>query len=330
MKNAGIPVRGRDFTDEEIRSFVGDLESLQSGDLTVSLLVGCGPRAVAPLREFLLRGNPRGIFQPRQRAVEALAELGAWDILMEFLSQQRVIQDAVVRFGEEAVESSAARELGRWHTEEVFQFLMKFGGCRRLIGVIEALGTFERPDAARLFVRALEDDVCRTAAEASLRRIAARVKPVLFESAQAVVDEERPAALYRRRRVLRILADLKLSSEEWETLRPLLKDRDTEIAVDAARVAMEAAPHAEKCEASELLIRSLDHAPWFQQIQIHECLDRHYALVRDLIAKEIEKRQRKPHREQGNDHVLRILLAVRLARETLGKAEASPDVGSRR
>jgi hypothetical protein len=320
----------RDYTDEEIRSFVGDLESLQSGELTVSLLVGCGPRAIAPLREFLLHGKPRGIFQPRQRAVEALAELGARDVLLEFLSQERQIEDAVVRFGEEAVESSAARELGRWHTEEVFQFLMQLGERRRLIGVIEALGSFERPEAAGLLVGALEDDVCRPGAETALRRIAGRAKPTLFEAVQANVEEERPAALYRRRRVLRILADLKLSPEEWETLRPLLKDRDTEITVDAAQLAMEAAPHAEKREAAELLIRSLERAPWFQQIQIHECLDRHYALVRDLIAKEIEKLQQKPRREQGNDHVLRILLAVRLARETLGKAEAGRDVGSRR
>lgn len=292
------------------------------------MVVSCGPRAIAPLREFLLHGKPRGIFQPRQRAVEALAQLGARDVLVEFLSQERQIEDAVVRFGEEAVESSAARELGRWHTEEVFQFLIHFGECRRLIGVIEALGTFERPEAARLFVRALEDDVCRPAAETALRSVAERVKPMLFEAVQAIVEEDRPAARYRRRRILRILADLKLSAEEWEALRQLLKDSDTEIAVDAAQLAMEAAPHVEKREAADLLIRYVEHAPWFQQIQIHECLDRHYALVRDLIAKEIEKRQQKSRREQANDHVLRILLAVRLARETLGKAGAGRDVGS--
>ncbi|MGB7729188.1 MAG: hypothetical protein WBL50_14235 [Candidatus Acidiferrum sp.] len=56
--------------------------------------------------------------------MEALAELGAKDVLMESLAQKRAIAVAVVRFGEEAVENTAARELARWRTEEVFQFLM--------------------------------------------------------------------------------------------------------------------------------------------------------------------------------------------------------------
>ena len=330
MKNGSIPVSGSDYTDDEIRSFVGDLESLQSGDLTVSLLVGCGPRAIAPLREFLLHGKPRGIFQPRQRAVEALAQLGAKEVLMEYLSQERAISDAVVRFGEEAVENTAARELSRWLAEDVYQFAWHLAEHRMLVGLIETLGEFKRPEAAAVLVRALEDDVCRPGAEPALRSIASQIKPVLLAAARRGPSEEkeRPAQLCRRRWVLRILADVVLTAEEWDELRSLLNDKDTEIAVSAAQLAIDAAPPVEKSGAAALLIQSLEHAPWFQQIQIHECLDRHYALVRDLIAKEIEKRQQKSRREQANDHVLRILLAVRLARETLGKADAGRDVGS--
>jgi len=330
MPRRTTPSAGRDYTDEEIRSFVGDLESLPGGNLTVSLLMGCGPRAIAPLREFLLHGRPRGIFQPRQRAVEALAQLGAKDVLMDYLSQERAIPDAVVRFGEEAVENTAARELSRWLTEDVYTFALHLAGHRMLAGLIDTLGEFGRPETAPVLVRALEDDVCRPAAKSALRHIASQVKPVLVAAAQRgpATEYERPAQLCRRRRVLRILTDLTLCAEEWEALRPLLRDEDIEIAISAAQLAMQAAPHAEKREAAVLLIRSLGHAPWFQQIQIHECLDRHYALVRDLIVKEIEKRQQNSRREQATDHVLRILLAVRLAHETLGKADAGRNVGS--
>jgi HEAT repeat protein len=330
MTKAQLHTAGRDYTDEEVRSFVADLESLQGGDLTVSLLVGCGERAIPPLREFLLQGRPRGIFQPRQRAVEALGQLGAKDVLMEYLSQKREIADAVVRFGEEAVKNTAARELARWRTEEVFRFLSNLAQRRILSGLVDALGEFERPEAAPFFVKALEDDVCRPAAENALGKIAPRTKPVLLAATRRdpSAENEPPGHLCRRRRVLSILSSVTLTTQEWEQLRPLLKDDDLEVSVLAAQIALDAAPGAEKAEAATLLIRSFADASGFQQIQIHECLERNYAIVRDRIAAEIEERRKKPARQQAADHVLRILLAVRLAHETLGKADAGRNVGS--
>ncbi len=331
MTRAGLHGIARDYTDEEIRSFVGDLESLQGGDLTVSLLVGCGQRAIAPLREFLLQGRPRGIFQPRQRAVEALAQLGAKDVLMEYLSQRRQIEDAVVRFGEEAVENTAARELARWLTDDVYEFVRHQAEQRMLVGLIDTLGEFGRPETAPVLVRALEDDVCRPAAETVLSHIASQVKPVLLAAARrdSAAEHEWPAQLSRRRKVLSILSDLQITLDDWEQMRPLLKDDDLEVAVTAARIALAAAPGAEKVEAATFLIRSFTRAPSFQQIQIHECLDRHYDMVRDLVAAEIEKRQKKPARERAADHALRVLLAVKKAHETSGKADAGRNAGSR-
>lgn len=325
MTRESRPPPGGDYTDEEIRSFVGDLESLPSGELTVALLVGCGRRAVAPLREFLLHGKPRGIFQPRQRAVEALAQLGARDVLEEYLLQKREISDRVVRFGEEAVENTAARELSRWLTEDVYQFVLNLARDRMRVGLIETLGEFDRPEAAPIFIRALEDDVCRPVAESVLRRIGSQVKPLLFKAAQRdlAAERERPAQLCRRRRVLHILLGLALSAEEWEAVRPLLQDNDTEIAVSAAQLGMEAASDAEKREAAALLIRFFPRAPWLQQMEIHECLDRNYGLVRDLVAAEIARRQQQSRSEQTADQVLRILLAVRTAHETPGKGNAA-------
>lgn len=322
---------GREYTDEEIGSFVADLESLQGGELTVSLLVGCGQRAIPPLRDFILHGKPRGIFQPRQHAVEALAQLGAKDVLMEYLLQKREIPNAVVRFGEEAVENTAARELACWQTEEVFQFLLNLAQRRMLSGLVDALGHFQRPEAAPFFVKALEDDVCRPAAEAALNKIAQKVKPLLLAAARRdhAQEHEWPAQLCRRRRVLSILSDCEITSDEWEQLRPLLKDDDVETAVTAAQIALEAAPTAEKREAATFLIHSLTRASSFQQIQIHECFSRNYVMLRDVISEEINKRLQKPLREQVTDYTLRIIVAVKRANETGRKGQAGSHAGSR-
>jgi len=323
MNRTDIPAPGRDFTGEEIRSFVGDLESLRSGELTVSLLVGCGERAIEPLREYLLHGDPRGIFQPRQRAVEALAQLGAKEVLFEYLSQKRHIPDFEVRFGEEAVENTAARCLGEWRTDEVYDFLKNFAQRRMLPGAIEALGKFERVDAVDMFIRALGDDVCRPSADEALSRIAGKVKPALVRAAlpQTEEGEEKPSERRRRRAVLKILSELSFSLEEWNELRLLLNDQDKDIALIAARIAVDSAPLEEKQVAARFLIHSLARAHWFAQIQIHECLHRNYDHLRQLIAEELAARRLLVRGEPFADQVLRILASIQSSEEKVGPRE---------
>ncbi|HUI74053.1 MAG TPA: hypothetical protein VLX32_03870 [Candidatus Acidoferrum sp.] len=316
---------GSNCSDDEIRSFVGDLESLRSGDLTVSLLVGCGPRAIAPLRDYLLNGQPRSIFQPRQRAVEALAELGAKEVLVEYLSRKRIIPDFEIRFGEEAVENTAARALVQWPTDDVYALLCGLAEERMLAGVIETLGKFERLESANIFVRALGDDVCRPAAEEALRRIAERVKPVLLRAAQPPDAEqpEKPSERLRRRSVVRILSDLRLTSADWDALRPLLHDRERELAVLAAEIAVDSAPGSEKVAATRLLIQALERASWFSQLHIEDCLRRNYSAVREVIAAAITDRRQIVQGVPLADSVLRILEHVR------SQAEKSGLVGSK-
>ena len=300
---------GRDYTDEEIRSFVRDLESLRSGDLTVALLVGCGERAIPALREFLLHGQPRAVFQPRQHAVEALAELGAKDVLIEYLSQNREIPNAVVRFAEEAVANTAARELARWPTKETFQFLLNFAQARTLPGVIDALGKSQRAEAASVFLRALTDDVCRPFAEEALRSIAEKVRPALIQAAQPNGDEdvERPREKQKRRSVLRILADMVVTEAECIELTPLLQDHDQEIAIMAGEIGVDWAPAEERQHAARFLIRSLASTHWYMQIRIQDCLRRNYVALREVIDSEVKIRRRAPFEEQVRDHALRIL-----------------------
>lgn len=319
----GLHAAGRDYTDEEIHSFVHDLESLPGGQLTVSLLAGCGERAVAPLRDFLLNGRPRGIFQPRQRAVEALAELGAKDVLMEYLSREREIGDAVVRFGEEAVESTAARELARWPTEEVFQFLMDFAQRKTLPGVIDGLAKFQRPEAAAVFLKALGDDVSRPTAEEALRGIAEKVRHALLQAARRAIPEsdENPSDRQRRRSVVRILADMVWSGEGWNEVKPLLQDGDMEIAIISAEMGVDWAPADERQEAARFLIDSLGSAHWYMQIRIQECLRRNYAVLGDLIESERKVRRRAARGEPLADPVLRILEKLSSTGEQSGPKE---------
>jgi hypothetical protein len=324
MTKPELQMTDRDYTDEEIRAFVADLESLPSGDLTVALLVGCGERAIRPLRDFLLNGKPRSVFQPRQRAVEALGQLSAKEVLLEYLSQKRKIADAAVRFGEEAVESTAARELASWRTDEVFQFLLNLGQRRKLPGVIDALREFDRPEAAPLFLRALEDDVCRPIAEEGLRRIATVRKQELFDAARRVDPDvdEKPSERQRRRSIVRILSDLDLEENDWDQLRPLLEDQDKEVAIIAAEMAVDWAPGKDKLAAAQFLIACLGWAHWFLQIRIQDCLRRNYPRLRELIQKETAIRRRPAKGEPLTDPVLRILERVQSTAENPGPKES--------
>ena len=137
----------QDLSDEEIQGLVESLNSLHEGELGVAMLVACGERAIPPLRKFLVHGKPSGVFIPRQRAVHALAELGAKHVLLEYLDFEKDIADPVAAYGEEGVRNTAARALAAWHTDDIYEGLLKVLRKRRLPGLIETLGEFERSEA---------------------------------------------------------------------------------------------------------------------------------------------------------------------------------------
>jgi hypothetical protein len=308
-----------EWSEEEIRALVRDLESLQAGRMAAAALVGCGPRAIPHLREFLLEGRPRGIFQPRQLAAETLAELGAREVLIEYLRAAGEISDPVVRHAEYAVESTAARELARWPTEETFQALKEVASRRLLPGLVEALGTFRRPEMAHYFLNALGDDVCRAAAEEALTQLREFVRGELIEATTQPLpsaEEEVPSSKIRRRAALRILARLKLPVEDWERLKCLLADPDPEIALRAAEIALAIAGPADRGAAVERLLGVLSQGDGYLQLEAKSCLRRHYVAARAIIKGEIARRQSRPKRKQLADLVLRMLLAL--------QAEANP------
>ena len=195
----------------QVHRLVEQLEDLHRGHRAAEQLVACGEGAVEPLRDYLINGRPSHIFQPRQWAVQALARLGAWPVLLEYLGLPKDIADPVTRFGEEAVENTAARALADRQTEEVFQVLYRLAGQRLLPGVIEALGAFRRPETVALFITALGDDLCRAAAEQSLRRIGTAALPALRAAARrgkGSRGRETPTETLRRKSAARLLSEL--------------------------------------------------------------------------------------------------------------------------
>jgi hypothetical protein len=309
----------RDLPDEEIEALVQSLNSLHEGELGIDMLVACGQRAIGPLRRFLLYGKPSGIFVPKQRAVKALAELGAKEVLLDYLALDEQIADPVAAHGEEAVKNTAARVLAAWHTDDVYQALLRMLRRRRLIGVIEALGEFpERSEAVPELVAALEDDFCRSSAEDTLRKIG-EVAHIAFVDAARSPDpsgaRETPSSRSRRRSALRLLESLRLFTEDWRKVAALLHDNDPEIAARASAIALNLADRRNQELAVKRMIEVLPAAEWFLQGEIQEWLEKHLDVALASIDEEIQRRQAASAALQARDNVLRLLLALRRKRD---------------
>ncbi len=262
------------MSDSDIRALVAGLESLLDGELAVAALIGCGPGAIPTLRDYLIDGRPSAISQPRQWAVEALAGLGARDVLLEYLSMPKAIADPVCRLGEEAVENTAARRLAQWREPYVFETLLEICASRRMPGIIEALGAFERPEAIPCFDRGLEDDFCRPAAEEALRKLGLRAVPSLILSAITALPgaaRETPSSLRRRRSVLTMLTELQPHSREWDRLRPLLSEQDPEIVLRAAQIAANQGSRGDRTAAAQALLNVLPLAEWYLHDDLSDC-----------------------------------------------------------
>ena len=187
------------MSDEDIRELVRELDSLHDGDRAMVKLMSIGDRAIPFVRDFLLSGEPDAIFRPRQRAVEVLGALGAKDALIEYLLRPIAIENPAVAYGESAVEITAARELKRWRTDDVFDALLRVLQRRIQPGAIETIGEFRRAEALPFLIRALGDSISGGEAADALRKYGASAREALLDAAEhAPNPREREAA----RRVL--------------------------------------------------------------------------------------------------------------------------------
>ena len=301
-------------SDAEIRRYIEKLNSLKEGEGAVMKLIACGQPAIEPLRQFLLAGKPSVVYHTRRWAVEALAGLEAKDVLLEYLKQKKDIPDPAVRLGEEAVESAGARELIRWPSEEVFQLLLGLAQERCLPGALEALGEFKRPAAVPYLVKALEDDVCRRAAEDALRKIGPPAEPDLIHAAvspRPSRDAEKPSILLKRRSAVRLLAEIGVSDYQWRLLRPLLKEADAEILVGAFKIATAVGGAKDRTSAFRRLMKVLENADWYIKGEIENALVDLFEAIKSLVEEEISLRHQRSEGKGIIDPFLTTLLRVK-------------------
>jgi hypothetical protein len=246
--------------------------------------------------------------------VEALAAIGAKEVLIDYLKWKKEIPDPAVRFGEEPVENAAARALAAWRTDEVFEALLHVSRRRSQLGFVEALGQFRRAEAVPYFIRALEDDICRSAAEESLRKLGATAASALLEAALTRLpspEEERPSSVRRRISVLRVLAAIELTQEFWQPLRPLISDSHSGIVIEISNIALSVGDHQDKVAAVERLLEILSSADWYAQGEIETCLVSLYQVGRDLLETELARRNALPDEQRVMDRALGTLLRVK-------------------
>ena len=257
---------------------IAEMVSLVGSEETLAELIPYGDKAIVALREYLLKGKPHSVYQSRQQAVLALAALGAREVLLEYLSTPREINNADVLAAEQLVESSAARELVRWKDPATFKFLMQYAKQNRRTGALEALAEFRKKEAAPLFIAALEDDYYRPAGEQGLRKLGSAAKPRLLRAALTPSLDEGDEPLWslrRRQAALSILADIRLTDKNWQALRPLLTDEHPEIAAGLGTLAATVAPKKDRARAAEQIVaayRRTDY--WRTFMELDEALTR--------------------------------------------------------
>ncbi len=285
------PHRFDEFTEPEIQALVDSLESLKEGELGVSMLIACGPRAIPVLRKFLLEGRPRVIFQPRQRAVRALAEIGAKDVLLEYLSAPKDGLPPEIRYAEEAVESTAARLLSRWLTADVFQTLVTLLSRRVVVGAIETLGEFRSPEAVPMMIQLLGDDIARPFAAEAIQKVGS---PAVAELVEAAVtpdpsrSDEAPSSIVRRRQALKLILNIGAFADSVSRVEPLMYDIDPEIAALSAQIVLQVGDLRGRLRAVEKLLDLYKDTNWVTQADIQTALLSALDIARPLIERRVE------------------------------------------
>jgi hypothetical protein len=278
--------RPPEYGNDAVQRAIGKLESFHDGDIAILDVVACGDRAIPALRTLLFDREPSGLYQVRVRAVDALAKLGAHEVLVEFLSTPRDVTDPVERLGEDAVINAAARVLADHSDQRVFELLLRLAHRPCLTGVISALGTSRRPEVIPLLVEALSEDASRLTAEAALKGVGAAARPALIEAVSRHADADEHVSesrLRQRRSALRLLAEMGISRGTWQAVRHLMRDEDTRIAILACEICLATGSASEKRAAVLRLFRLFPNADWTLRDEIERYLVAHLHIAKETI-----------------------------------------------
>jgi HEAT repeat protein len=301
----------RGESPSDIERMVAALESVRDGELALNTLVAQGERAIPSLRRFLLCGMPKSVYVGRQRAVLALSELNAVDVLIEYLIFPKQIADPALRYSEEAVENTAARELGKRQTEGAFRTLLHVIESRPLPGAIDAIGKYRRPEAVPLLIQHLGDDVARPVAESSLRELGSKAVPNLIDSVRSPepsANSETPGSLRRRQSALRVLSDSEWTVLEWKQLRFLLYETDPLLSVLSAKMALHLRYAEDLPLALDVLIGGLSAEDWTVVAIAEEALLENYQT--SCVALETAISQRAADSNVSSRKLLALLRSI--------------------
>lgn len=261
--------RSQQETHDALACALQRLTSLHDGERGLSEVVRLGTAAIPHLRRLLFDREPSGLFQPRCRAVDALAALGACDVLLDFLGMEREIADPVERMGEDAVMNAAARALTRCRDERVVPLLLSLACTRKLAGAIRALGALRCTAALPCMIEALADDLARPAAEAALRAFGSDARCALLAAALRVPQSEPESESDRRRRcgALRVLLAIGVPGEDLpDGCAGLIMHRDPETAALAARLCLRSPSAALRARAMQRVIDLRQADDWQTRI----------------------------------------------------------------
>jgi hypothetical protein len=291
------------------------LESIFESDHGVVELIAMGDRAVPELRQVLLGGKPSTVYQPRMAAFDALGQIGAKDVLLEFLRTTTQTADPAVRFAEEAVRSTAARELIRWPGKDVEAALIDIMRQKPLPGACDAVGQLRLNSAAPYLVEALADDVNRPRAMNALRQMLPAARPLLIAAALLWLtrdrSEENPALHRTALAAARLLSESDVSADEATKLGPLMHSEDPEMAACVAQILLKHQPR-DTGVVAHILIGALPRAPWFVRDEIRDLLAACGPGVLKPLDAEIDRRARESKLQRSTDMLLPMLVNIRL------------------
>ncbi len=275
----------------EVERAIAWLASLRDdAPLGVVAAVACGAEAIPALRRVLFTRESSGLYEARRRAVEALAQLRAYEVLIDYLDLSREVVDPVEETGEQALVNAIARALAEWDDPRAAVLLLGLTHRPPLAGVVEALGRIRCAGALDYLVAALAEDDARPWAEAALRNLGAKAVPALVETAlvRRPADEcESVSSRRRRQSALGLIAELPLDgAAAWPALSGLMEDRDQRARALACRIALRIAPERDRRRAAETLTDLLAGSDFLLREEIGDWLARHRGDAKEVLERE--------------------------------------------
>jgi HEAT repeat protein len=326
MDPAGEPVKTEGWSKAE--RLIARLQTLLNADRAILELTALGPTAVPPLRRFLFRREPSGLYEPRVHAVAALAALRAEDVLLDFLwsAPDVDIVDPIERTGEDAVVNATARALAQRRDNEAFAALIRIAEWRCLAGVVEALGEMRRKKAIPYLIKGLTSDFTRRAAETALRKFGAAARPALIGvalNAEPSLEFETVSSLRTRRSAVTVLRDIGVTLEQWSVLQPLMWSTDEWLSALACNLALAPGqPTLDKEDAVRRLFHLLRSSDWLLTVEIESWLAENYEVTRRVIPEAIERGDPIMQHDRVRHSLLRV--TARIAGANLTRSFRQP------